>query len=204
VNHSTPRSQAATAGRLQTRKRPDAAPGPRDRDAGPEAGDGPDADPENVARAICLRQLTLGPRTKAELARAMAHRHVPEPVAQAVLQRLEDVGLVDDAAFAAAWVDSRQAGRGLGRRALAHELRRRGVAEPVAKEALDGLDPEQELLAAHRLVAGRLGALRGLDAATQARRLGGLLARKGYSPGLAYRVVREALGDTDGGFDDAP
>jgi regulatory protein len=155
---------------------------------------GPDADPEEVARVICLRQLTLGPRTKAQLARAMARRNVPEPVAQRVLDRFEDVGLVDDAAFAAAWVDSRHAGRGLGRWALGHELRQRGVADPVVRGALNALDPEQELATARRLVAARLAAMRGLDPESKARRLGGLLARRGYPAGVAYRVIREALG----------
>jgi len=158
------------------------------------SGGGPDTDPEQVARAICLRQLTLGPRTKAQLARAMARRNVPQHVADSVLERLEDVGLVDDAAFAAAWVDSRHAGRGLGRRALAHELRQRGIPDSVAHSVLGQLDPERELAAARRLVASRLAATQGLDPAARARRLGGLLARKGYPAGLAYRVIREALG----------
>jgi len=152
-----------------------------------------DADPEQVARAICLRQLTLGPRTKAQLAQAMARRNVPEPVADSVLERFEDVGLVDDAAFAAAWVDSRHAGRGLGRKALAHELRQRGVADPIVRGAVGGLDPEQELAAARRLVAARLAAMPALDPQVRARRLAGLLARKGYPAGLAYRVIREAI-----------
>jgi len=156
-------------------------------------GAGPDADPEQVAQAICLRQLTLGPRTKAQLGRAMALRNVPEHVAESVLQRLEDVGLVDDAVFAAAWVDSRHTGRGLGRKALEHELRQRGVTDSLVREAIDQMDPERELAAARQLVAGRLAAMQGLDPQTRARRLGGVLARKGYPAGLAHRVIREAI-----------
>jgi len=146
-----------------------------------------------VARAICLRQLTAGPRTRAQLAEALARRAVPADVAANVLDRFEDVGLIDDAAFATAWVDSRRAGRGLARRALASELRQRGVAEPVIAEAVDGVDADQELATARDLVARRLPATRGLPPETRLRRLGGLLARKGYPPGLAFRVVREAL-----------
>jgi regulatory protein len=157
-----------------------------------------------VARAICLRQLTLAPRTKAQLARAMARRNVPEDVAERVLERFEEVGLIDDAAFAAAWVDSRHAGRGLGRRALAHELRQRGVPDPLVRAAVDELDPEQELAAARQLVAQRLPALARLDPRARARRLSGMLVRKGYSAGLAYRVIRETLEiDTDASETDA-
>ena len=156
-------------------------------------GDLPEADPEQVARAIVLRQLTLGPRTRAQLAAVLARRRVPDEAATRVLDRFTEVGLVDDQAFAESWVESRHTGRGLARRALAHELRQRGVADPLVAQAVADLDPERELATARALVDRRLAATRGLDPAARARRLVGLLARKGYPPGLALRVVREAL-----------
>src|SRR5829696_959849 len=101
------------------------------REAGDEAAgtppghpEDPLGDPESVARAICLRLLTGQPRTRSELAAALARRGVPGEAAAAVLGRFAEVGLIDDRAFAAAWVGSRHAGRGLAR-ALAAELRRR-------------------------------------------------------------------------------
>src|ERR1700712_5736201 len=100
-----------------------ARPGRNDEDRAPAA----EVNPADRAREICLRQLTDGPRTAAQLATVMARRGIEPEVAEAVLSRLSDVGLIDDAAFAAAWVSSRHAGRGLARRALAHELRTRGV-----------------------------------------------------------------------------
>jgi regulatory protein len=169
----------------------------RGRPAPPEpAGDrdlGPDADPDEVARSIALQQLSFGPRTRAQLEQVMARRQVPEESARRVLDRFAEVGLVDDAAYASAWVETRHSGRGLARRALAHELRHRGVADPVVSAALDGLDAERELATARALVARRLSATRGLDPAARVRRLSGLLARKGYPAGLSYQVVREAL-----------
>lgn len=146
-----------------------------------------------MARAICLRLLTMAPRTRAQLAEALRKREVPEEAAEAVLERFSEVGLIDDEAFAAAWVSSRHAGRGLARRALASELRHRGVDEDTVKEAVEQLDPEQEVETARRLVARKLSATRGLETAVRTRRLAGMLARKGYGPGLAFRVVREAL-----------
>jgi regulatory protein len=157
----------------------------------------PGADPEAAARAICLRLLTFAPRTHAQLADALRRKGVPGDVAERVLGRFTDVGLIDDAAFARAWVQSRHAGRGLARGALAAELRRRGVAVDTIDEAVGELDPAQEEAAARDLVTKRLPATRGLDPAKRTRRLLGVLARKGYPAGLAYRLVREAL-ETDG------
>ena len=166
---------------------------PRDRVVADDLDDNPEADPESVARAICLRQLTMGPRSRGQLAEALAKRQVPAEAATAVLDRFTDVGLIDDAAFAAGWVESRQAGRGLARRALAHELRAKGIAEPLVAEALEGVSLDDERARAQALVARKLPGTRGLPADARLRRLAGMLARKGYSSGLAFAVVREAL-----------
>jgi regulatory protein len=125
----------------------------------------------------------------------MASRDVPAEAADAVLDRFGEVGLIDDTAFADAWVETRHRGRGLGRRALAQELRRKGVEDEVAQVALDQLNPETEEATARALVARRLAATRGVPTQTRIRRLGGMLARKGYPQGLAVRIVREALAE---------
>jgi regulatory protein len=173
--------------------------------AGGAAGGETDGDPEAVARAICLRLLSAAPRTRAQLAQAMARRNVPEGVTERILERFTEVGLIDDAAFAAAWVESRHVGRGMGRRALAHELRARGVEDEVVDGAVCGLTAEQERATAEALVARKLAATRGLDPQVRVRRLAGMLARKGYPAGVAARVIREAL-EADGlgteGLDD--
>ena len=169
----------------------------------PEPGD-PDGagerdDPESVARLTCLQLLTAAPRTRAQLAAALRRRGVPAAAAETVLGRFADVGLIDDAMFARAWVQSRHHGRGLARRALAAELRARGVADSDIRAAVDQLSPDTELATARALVARRMAATRDQPPQARARRLAGLLARKGYSPGLAFRVVREALdGDRAG------
>lgn len=188
-------SSHATPGPRRRRRRGGGGGGwlPDGPDEGTLAGQGPDADPQAVARAICLRLLTAAPRTRAQLADALRRRGVPDDAAEAVLQRFQEVGLIDDEAFAEAWVSSRHAGRGLGRRALAAELRHRGVADDTVREAIGNLDPEEELETARRLVARRLPGTRGLGTVARTRRLTGMLARKGYPPGLAFRVVREAL-----------
>ena len=174
----------------------------------PEDGLG---DPESVARAVCLRLLTMQPRTRSELAAALAKRGVPDDAAATVLGRFTEVGLIDDRAFAAAWVDSRHSGRGLARRALAAELRRRGIDNDVVGEAVAVVDADAEERAARHLVERRLPSTRRLEQPVRVRRLVGMLARKGYPPGLAVRVVRDALaaegtdpGELDGLDDSLP
>jgi regulatory protein len=152
-------------------------------------------DPETVARLICLRQLTAAPRTRAQLAQTLRRRGVPDEAAEAVLGRFAEVRLIDDATFASAWVDTRHHGRGLGRRALAAELNQRGVDREDIQAAVAKLSPETELATARALVERKLASTAGLASQARLRRLVGMLARKGYPAGLAFRVVREALDD---------
>ncbi len=164
-------------------------------------------DPESVARSVALRLLTGAPRSRAQLAEAMARRDVPEEVADRVLDRFTDVGLVDDAAYAEVLVRSRHAERGLSRRALAMELRRRGVDEETAAEALEQVDDTDEESAARALARRKLASTRGLDRETRMRRTYAALGRKGYGGSMVSRVVREELAaegerDTDAWSDE--
>jgi regulatory protein len=163
--------------------------------------DGPDADPESVARTILLDALTGQARSRKELRDKLAKKDVPDELADRLLDRFTEVGLVDDESFARSWVESRQRSRGLARRALAHELRRKGVDDETTRTALDDLDPAIEEEVARQLVRKKLRSLRGVDKATATRRLAGMLARKGYAAGLAFTVVRDELGEAEGGSD---
>ena len=154
---------------------------------------GPEADPESVARKILLDQLTGRARSRSDLEKKLAQRGVPTEIGARVLDRFEEVGLVDDAAFAREWVAQRQQGRGLARRALAQELRRKGIDDEVARDALGGIDPDDEVEVARELVRRKLRSVQGLDSDKAVRRLVGMLARKGHSSSVAYRVVREEL-----------
>lgn len=150
-------------------------------------------DPESVARAIALRLLTGAPRSRSELAAAMARKAVPEDVADRVLDRFTEVGLVDDAEYARMIVRTRHAERGQARRAIAVELRRRGIQDVVAQEALSEVDADDEEAAARMLVRRRLASTAGLDPQVRMRRIVAALGRKGYPPGLVLRLVREGL-----------
>ncbi len=171
---------------------PDLSPGlPPD----PEA-EGPDADPESVARKILLDQLTGRARSRKELSDKLTAKGVPAEIATRLLDRFEEVGLVDDGEFARTWVSQRQSaagGKGLAPRALAQELRRKGIDDETAREALGEIDPADEEAAARELVRRKLRTLTRVDDQTATRRLVGMLARKGYSSGLAFSVVRDEL-----------
>jgi regulatory protein len=166
------------------------------RDEEPPEDDGwtEDADPESVARKILLDQLSLKARSRKELEDRLARRNVPDEVTTRLLDRFEEVGLVDDEAFARAWVEGRQRSRGLATKALAAELRRKGVPDETTKTVLAEVDPEHEEETAAVLVRKKLRSMRGLEAPVATRRLVGMLARKGYSPGVAYAVVRREFG----------
>jgi regulatory protein len=179
------------------------APGGVDDSAGDWAG-GADPGPgkaaagewfggEEAARSACLKLLASAPRTRAQLAATLRRRRVPYQIAESVLARFAEVGLIDDAAFARAWVESRHYSRGLARKALAVELRQRGISDEQVRAAVDSLGPQDEIAAARRLVMKRIAATPGRPLPARARQLLGMLARKGYSAGLAAQVVREAL-----------
>jgi regulatory protein len=167
-------------------------PPPPDPEADPRTR-GSEPDPLDWARQIVLRQLTAAPRSRSQLEQVLRRKGCPDAVAAAVLDRMTEVGLVDDTAYAGMLVRSQQAGRGLARRALAQELRRRGVDDEAAQAALDEVDPHDEEERARELVAKKMRSMSGLEPLVQTRRLAGMLARKGYPSELSMRVVREAV-----------
>ena len=152
-------------------------------------------DPSQVARQIVLRQLAMAPRSRAELMQKLEQRDCPAEVAATVLDRMTEVGLIDDQAYAQMLVRSQQSGRGLARRALARELRTKGIEDHLVEQALATISDEDERDRARALVDKRLRAMHGLGIDVQTRRLAGMLARKGYSSGVTFAVIREAIAD---------
>ena len=141
---------------------------------------------EEQARALCLRLLTARSRTRAELSGQLAKRGYPDDVSARVLDRLTRVGLVDDAAFAEQWVQSRRSSK----RALAAELHTKGIDNDVITTVLAGMDASAERERAEQLVQARLRRenLDG-DQMRVARRLVAMLARRGYDQDMAYDAV---------------
>ncbi|GGC95396.1 regulatory protein RecX [Tersicoccus solisilvae] len=161
-----------------------------------------------MARSIVLRQLTGSAKSRAQLEKKLADRDVPAEAAAAVLDRYEDLGLVDDAEFARTWVRSRVEYRHLGRSALRRELSLKGVDRDTVEDALADVTDDQEYAGALALLRRKVTAADRRDLAAPdgdrqrlVRRLVGMLARKGYPPGTAFRAVTEVLGDDGDGAD---
>ncbi len=143
---------------------------------------------------MCLRLLTARARTRAELEGQLAKRGYPDDVSAAVLDRLTHVGLVDDVDFAEQWVRSRRVNAGKGKRALAAELRNKGVDDEVISAALADIDAGAERQRAEQLVRDKLRREKlGDDDIKVARRLVGMLARRGYHQTMAFDVVTVEL-----------
>lgn len=165
----------------------------------PDAAIAQDAepDPASVARAIVLRQLTSSAKSRLQLSRKLAERNIPEDVAEAVLDRFQEVRLIDDAEFADMWVRSRSQSRKLAKGALRRELADKGIDADTAAAALEQLSDADEEASARVLVERKLRA--GVDLTDRAerdkitRRLASMLARKGYQPSQAFRIVGEVL-----------
>lgn len=154
------------------------------------------------ARAVVLRKLTGSAKSRHQLAESLREREFSESVIAAVLDRMEEVHLLDDADFARTWVRTRHEMKNLGRAALRRELRDKGVEESLVEQALEQIGPADEDAAARELVAKKLqgaavpvgdGPEERKEREKHTRRLVSMLARRGHSPGAAFQIVREAL-----------
>ncbi|WP_308932200.1 regulatory protein RecX [Arthrobacter sp. SLBN-112] len=159
-----------------------------------------------MATAIVYRQLTASPKSRLQLARKLAERNIPEHVAEAVLDKFQEVRLIDDAEFADMWVRSRSQSRKLAKGALRRELSEKGIDPETAAAALEQLTDADEEAAARTLVERKLRPGSNLSDPAErdkaVRRLASMLARKGYQPSQAFRIVNEVLSsiqDSDGG-----
>lgn len=150
-----------------------------------------------MARELVLRQLTTMPRSREQLRLKLAERGIDPAVITRVLDRFAAVGLVDDAQYAEMLVRTQRESRGLSRRALAQEMRARGISPEDAAGALEALTPQDEEEAALRLARRKARATAGLDRHVRERRILGMLARKGYPSGVSLRAVRTALSEAD-------
>lgn len=151
------------------------------------------------ARNIVLRSLANAARTRHQLAELLAKRGVSEQVSDELLDRFVEVGLIDDADFANTWVKGRHESRCLSRRVLRHELRQKGIDDITIEIALEQIDEDNERAAALRLAERKVRSLSRYDVATQRRRLGSMLMRRGYSSEIIARAVAEVTVDSDAG-----
>jgi regulatory protein len=139
--------------------------------------------------------LTTRAHTRHELDKALQGKNVAKSVKDAVLDRLQEVGLVDDASFAVDWVASRQQRRHLSRRALRRELEVKGVERVDIDRALEKVDRADEFASARELVERKRRAMSSLARDVQQRRLAGVLSRRGFDSAVISRVLSDVLRD---------
>ena len=152
-------------------------------------------DPEGSARATVLRRLSSAPRTRKDLADDLARRGIPDDVAERVLDRFTEVGLIDDAQYARLWVSSRHRSKGTTRQSLKYELRAKGIGDDDATEALESIDDDAERARGLALVRSKMLSTSRLEPRVRARRLVTLLVRRGYRHADAESIYREAITD---------
>ena len=148
-------------------------------------------DPDSEARNIALNQLNFMPRSRKELEIALAKRHIEPDVIKRVLDRFEEIGMVDDAAYAELLIRSRCNTKRVSRSVLRQQLRQKGVDQEVIEEALLVISDSDELRMATELVERKARAMSRLEPEVRKRRLFGLLARKGYNTSIALRVIQD-------------
>ncbi|SDR95161.1 recombination regulator RecX [Corynebacterium timonense] len=149
-------------------------------------------------RSRALRLLDQRARSRAELRSRLVRAEFDAEVVDAVLDDFERTGLLDDAAFAREWVRQRAARRGKSARALDMELREKGVAEAVRRDALSQISPADEEAAARAVAEKKARAVNTapVDRAeydAQLRRIVGVMARRGYSSSMSLSLGREVL-----------
>lgn len=149
------------------------------------------SDPGERAREIALRILTNAPKSSGQLRDALVSRDVPAHVAEDVIARYQEVGLLDDEALAGALARTRHRERGKARRVIAQELARKGFEAEQIQAAVDQISDDDEREAAAHLAEKRWNQLSGIDVDARVRRTVGMLGRKGYSPSLAYALVKD-------------
>jgi regulatory protein len=145
---------------------------------------------EEHARSLLLNKLTRGPRSKTQLAKHLADRQVPQEIAQALLDRFEEVGLIDDASYAEAFARDRRASRGLAKSSLKRELNAAGISAALAEAALEQFDANDDLDLAVSLVHKRWSSVSKLEWQARQRRLAGYLGRRGFSSAAISEAIK--------------
>ncbi len=150
-----------------------------------------------AAYRTAVRLLERRPFAQRDLGRRLAMKgHDPDSV-RVALDRAERAGYLDDARFAATYVQSRSV-RGRGPARLRRELLVMGVARTVVEEALtrDGGSPEVQQRRIEQLIAKRLPQLRSRGITNVRRNLMAFLARRGFAGPAVVGLVRGALRET--------
>lgn len=147
---------------------------------------------EQRARNVLLYQLSRSVKSAKQCREILEKREIDSEIAERVVQRYIEVGLIDDFSYAQTIVSSRRRFKGLSKTAIKRELNEKGIAPALIESATDALDAESELEAATDLAIKRIGRLANLERQVRERRLMGYLARKGYGSAQIVPAMKAA------------
>jgi regulatory protein len=152
---------------------------------------------EQRARNVLLHQLAKSAKSTHQLRQILEKREIPTEIAERVLERFTEVGLIDDQAFAETVVNSRRNFKGLSKSAIKRELNEKGVPGAFIEQAIEGITSEDDLQTAKELASRRIRQMAGLQREVRERRLAGYLGRKGYPSSIVFAAIRFAETNTE-------
>jgi regulatory protein len=147
---------------------------------------------ETRARNVLLHQLARSAKSTSQLRKILEQREIPTEIAEMVLERFTEVGLIDDAAYAETIVNSRRNFKGLAKSAIKRELNEKGVDQALVEEAISGITAEDDFESAKDLAVRRYRQMAHLQKDVRTRRLAGYLQRKGYASSAVFAAIRFA------------
>lgn len=147
---------------------------------------------EEEIRQALLKNITRGSKSSGQLRTAMLAKEYPSELVDQLIERLTEVGLIDDFRMAKDLVDSQLSRKAVAKSALARTLREKGFAKDAIDAALVGIDSDSELEAAKKVAETRIRQLMKLEPDVRSRRLAGFLSRKGYSSSVVWAAVKHA------------
>lgn len=147
---------------------------------------------ESRARNVLLHQLARSAKSTSQLRKILEQREISPDIAEKVLERFTEVGLIDDAAYAETIVNSRRNYKGLAKSAIKRELNEKGVSQELVEEAISGITAEDDYESAKQLATRRFGQMAHLEKEVRTRRLAGYLQRKGYASSAVFAAIKFA------------
>lgn len=147
---------------------------------------------ESRARNVLLHQLARSAKSTSQLRKILEQREISPEIAEKVLERFAEVGLIDDAAYAETIVNSRRNYKGLAKSAIKRELNEKGVSQELVEEAISGITAEDDFESAKQLATRRFSQMAHLEKEVRTRRLAGYLQRKGYASSAVFAAIKFA------------
>ena len=147
---------------------------------------------ETRARNVLLHQLARSAKSTSQLRKILEQREIPTDIAEKVIDRFTEVGLIDDAAYAETIVNSRRNYKGLAKSAIKRELNEKGVSQELVEEAISGITAEDDFESAKQLATRRFRQMAHLERDVRTRRLAGYLQRKGYGSNSVFAAIKFA------------